>query len=117
MLEHRPIIGDWMGSLYTAGGDRREWVLSLSRDGSYRRSTAKSPNGPTLESGTFTYNEESETIDLVPTAEPDKRTTWWVLDVTKCEWANTLLVLRECVLGSRILPILLYRVHNKPFDS
>jgi hypothetical protein len=36
---------------------------------------------------------------------------WSILSVADCEESNVLLVLREIVLGSRNLPIVLSRVH------
>ena len=114
MSEERAIIGDWMGTLYSMGGRRWDWILSLGAGGSYRRTLTFAPDDPAFDSGTWIYHQESDTLDLIPHGAEVEKSTWWVLDVTKCERVNTLLVLRACVLASRLLPIVLYRVHNKP---
>jgi hypothetical protein len=51
---------------------------------------------------------------LVLTPSEGISSRWRIHDVTGLEHANTLLVLRESILASRNLPILLYRVHLRP---
>jgi hypothetical protein len=117
MSQSRAIIGDWIGSIFAVSGQRWDWVLSLASDGFYRRRITTSPGESRLDSGTWIFDENAETLKLSPKGGEEGISTWWVLDVTKCERANTLLVLRRCAVASRNLPILLYRVHNNPLDE
>jgi hypothetical protein len=117
MLEHRAIRGDWMGAIYGASGKCTEWTLSIASDGCYQRILTHSDREPENESGTWTFNEESDFLSFTPDSDALKPHNWKVLDFTQCERANTLLILRPLIVGSRILPIVLYRVHHKPFDA
>ncbi len=116
MQKSRAIKGDWVGSIFDAGGRRFDWVLSLSDEGSYRRQVTTSMELKS-ENGKWLFDETTEILSLSPEEGAGTKSEWWVLDVTKCERANTMLVLRECILGSRNLPILLYRVHNNPLKE
>ena len=110
----RPLIGDWIGSLYGMGGDRWDWELSLFRNGSYERRTAavRRPDKGVSEKGAWFCEEGNSLLVLRPTEGKSSR--WNIHDVTGLERANTLLVLREAILASRNLPILFYRVHLHP---
>jgi hypothetical protein len=116
----RPVIGDWVGSLYSMGGDRWDWRLSLFRNGSYERTAAWAheresagpPKSIISERGTWSIEENHSVLVLAPA--DGAMSHWGIRDVTGCERANTLLVLREAILASRNLPILLYRVHLNP---
>jgi hypothetical protein len=119
----RPVIGDWIGALYGMGGDRWEWRLSIFRDGSYARQvdSSRPPESRTNERGTWSTGENDKVLILTPNEGQASR--WVIHDVDRLERAATLLVLRACMLASRNLPILLYRVHLhqedwiKPYDA
>jgi len=109
------VVGDWMGSIYGVGGQRADWHLFLDHDGRYERAIRADPGSDRRDAGRWEYDEADHLLTLVPDApEPVGRPSggYWVLAVTTCETSNVLLVLREAVLASRNLPILLYRVRR-----
>jgi hypothetical protein len=108
------MVGDWMGSIYGANGQRLDWHIFLDHDGRYERTERQDPDYQRRDEGRWEYDEAGKVLRLVPdTPGEDDRMSgcWWVLSVTTCEDSNCLLVLREAILASRNLPILLYRVH------
>jgi hypothetical protein len=108
------IIGDWMGSIYTIGGTRYDWRLFLDHDGRYERVIRLEPDFEGKDIGRWEFSEIDEVLRFFPDApgvDNCKSNSWWVLSVKMCEKSNVLLVLREAVLASRNLPIVLYRVH------
>lgn len=112
MGESRSVIGDWMGTLYGMDGRRCDWKLSLWRSGAYCRSIHASDQLAKAERGQWSTEEDRAVLALMPeSGEPSR---WAIRDVTGYEFANTLLVLRPLILGSRVLPILLYRIHPLP---
>ncbi len=110
MENNRPVIGDWKGTIYRIGGERIDWQLSLWRSGDYVR--LLSSHTAERESGKWELIEDGSVLSL--TTESGENSRWAIRDVTGCEMATTLLVLRWVGLGSRNLPILLYRVHPLP---
>jgi hypothetical protein len=97
------------------GGRRYDWRLFLDHDGRYERTIGKEPDYERRDKGRWEYEEVQGVLQLVsdtPNENDDMCNRWWVLSVTTCEDSNVLLVLREVVLASRNLPILLYRVHG-----
>src|SRR5207249_2295707 len=92
-------------------GRRRDWDLLLDLDGAYARTITDSAGTGQTERGNWKYQPDQKVIVFSPDEPNRNESRWWVLDVTTCEDANTLLVLREVILASRNLPILLYRVH------
>lgn len=108
------VIGDWIGSIYGMGGRRCDWHLFLDHDGRYERTIRQEPDGECRDTGRWEYDEAEKVLRLVSDT-PDENAHmsggWRVLSVTTCEDSNVLLVLREVILASRNLPILLYRVH------
>ncbi len=110
----RSIAADWMGSLYSMGGHRWDWKLSLFSDGKYARAVTNTrlPEQATVESGTWSLVENESTLSLVPV--DGKSSRWGIHFVNRLEEARTLLVLREVKLASRNLPIMLYRVYPSP---
>lgn len=108
------MIGDWMGSLYTVGGRRWDLFLFLDHDGRYERTVRLEPNYERRDAGRWKYEPNERTLKLVSdTLDETERSSgdWRVLSVSGCEGSNVLLVLREIVLASRNLPIVLSRVH------
>jgi hypothetical protein len=108
------VVGDWMGSLYTVAGLRWDLFLYLDRDGRYDRTVRLEPDYERRDVGRWEYNETERLLRLVSDAPDDADRIsegWRVLSVTTCEDSNVLLVLREVVLASRNLPVLLTRVH------
>jgi type II secretory pathway component PulJ len=110
----RTILGDWMGSRYSAGGSRSELILSLRPDGSYQLTERSEPEQDRTEAGRFTYRDADDVLEFAPGDLAKEPRRYWVLDVKNMEKANTFLVLRWVALASRNLPILLYRVHHEP---
>jgi hypothetical protein len=108
------VIGDWMGSIYGVNGKRADWHLFLDHDGRYERIVRAEPDYERRDTGRWEYDEPNNILRLtweVPDQFNRRSGSWSVLAVTTCEESNVLLVLREAVLASRNLPILLYRVH------
>ncbi len=112
MSEKRTIIGDWCASIYTMGGKRTDWHLSISDDGTYKR-VIRPENGEHIkENGTWQYHtNKSESIEFCPLAEDKPKSEWWILDLAGWEKVNTLLILRAVAIASRNLPIMFYRVY------
>ena len=103
-----------MGSIYSVGGQRCDWRLFLDHDGRYERAVWQEPDYQRRDSGQWEYSEAEKVLRLISDSPEDSDRTsggWWVRSVTTCETSNVLLVLREVMLASRNLPILLYRVH------
>ncbi len=103
-----------MGSQYDIGGRRWDYHLFLDHDGHYRRTVRREPDYERRDVGRWEYDEADKLLRLMSDTpdESDRMSGgWWVLAVTTCEDSNVLLVLRECILASRNLPILFYRVH------
>lgn len=111
MSNPRYIPGHWMGSIFSTRGKRWDWDLVLELDGAYVRRETDSTGADQTEKGKWTYEPEHKRISFAPDGADCKASFWSVLDVTTCEDANTLLVLRARIFASRNLPILLYRVH------
>jgi len=109
MSKDRIIAGNWIGPLFGPHGVRLEWKLSLSTDGTYVRTIAEGSDDPRADAGLWLWDVDSNVITLQAT--DGETSSWSVLDVTSCERANTLLVLRRIAVASRNLPIILYRVH------
>jgi hypothetical protein len=108
------MIGDWMGSMYSATGRRHDIRLFLDHDGRYEWKECSEPDYTSIHSGRWTADEAETVIHLLPEAidNPSPRPKLWSkLSVTTCEESNVLLVLREVILASRNLPIIFYRVH------
>jgi hypothetical protein len=109
------MIGDWMGSQYSIGGQRLDLFLFLDHDGRFERTVRFEPAGERKDYGSWTYDEKDNLLELVPDTRGEMPgmigNRWRVLSVTTCEASNVLLVLREAILASRNLPIVLYRVH------
>lgn len=116
MANPRAIRGDWMGAFYWMGGERTEWTLQISDSGCYNRILERDGGELEHESGSWSYDDTQDVLTFEPDGDADSH-AWAVQDVTRCERANTLLVLRRSILASRNLPIILYRVHHKPFDA
>ena len=111
------VIGDWMGSLYTAVGKRCDLFLFLDRDGRYERTARMEPDHDVRDAGRWEYDPASRALQLIPDT-PDAAVRWssdsgrWtVLTVSGCEDSNALLVLRPVAPAARNLPVVLYRVH------
>ena len=108
------MIGDWMGSQYDVGGRRWDYHLFMDHDGRYERVIRRDPDYERRDTGRWSYNEATNLLEL-DYDSPDEfgKTSdgWRVLAVKGCEDSNVLLVLRAAILGSRILPIVFYRVH------
>lgn len=108
------MIGDWMGSMYSVGGRRWDLLLFLDHDGRYERTVRMEPDYARRDVGRWEYDETLRTLRLFSDTPDDwdrQSGGWSVLSVSTCEDSNVLLVLREIVLASRNLPILLSRVH------
>jgi hypothetical protein len=110
------VIGYWIGSIYGVGGKRCDYHLFLDHNGRYERAIRQEPEYERRDAGRWEYDKAEKVLRLIsnsPEDESDQRSgSWWVLSVTTCEDSNVLLVLRECKLASRNLPILFYRVHS-----
>jgi len=106
-----------MGALYSMSGDRYEWTLSIQTDGTYRLVVESSGQPPENESGTWSTSAKEDVLTFSPDGDSTEPHHWSIKDITQCERANTLLVLRRLIVASRNLPIVLYRVHHKPFDA
>ncbi len=108
------MIGDWMGSLYTVAGRRWDLFLFLDHDRRYERTVLMEPDFERRDVGNWNYNESVRILQLVSDTPDDSDRIsggWRVLSVATCEDSNVLLVLREIILASRNLPIVLTRVH------
>lgn len=108
------VIGDWMGSIYGAGGQREETHLFLDHDGRFERTVREDDDKERHDKGRWELDESHWVLRLISDTpnEFDKISdSWRVLSVTTCEESNCLLVLRWLILGSRNLPIVFYRVH------
>jgi hypothetical protein len=108
------VIGDWMGSLYSVSGRRWDLFLFLDNDGRYERTVRMEPDYVRRDAGRWEYDEAVRILRLTSDLpdESDRMSGGWsVLSVGGCEASNVLLVLREIVIGSRNLPIVLARVH------
>src|SRR5687768_16473257 len=103
-----------MGSLYSGGGRRWDLFLFLDHDGRYERTVRMEPDHERRDVGRWEYDEAARTLrPASDTPDPSDRMSggWYVLSVSGCEDSNVLLVLREIVLASRNLPVVLSRVH------
>jgi hypothetical protein len=111
------VIGDWMGSLYDISGRRHDCFLFLDHDGRYERTVRREPGFERRDTGRWELDDDEHTLRLTSDTPEDPNSwerissSWRVLSVTGCEESNVMLVLREAVLASRNLPIILYRVH------
>ena len=111
------MIGDWMGSLYDISGRRHDCFLFLDHDGRYVRTVRREPEFERRDTGRWEFDDDERTLRLISDTPEDPNSwerissSWRVLSVTGCEESNVMLVLREAVLASRNLPIVLYRVH------
>ena len=108
------MVGDWMGSLYAATGRRWDLFLFLDADGRYERTVRMEPDYERRDTGRWEYDEREQLLQLMSDTPDDHDRAsggWRVLSVATCEDSNVLLVLREIVLASRNLPIVLSRVH------
>jgi hypothetical protein len=108
------VVGVWMGSLYSAAGRRWDLVLFLDHDGRYERTIRMEPDYERRDAGRWEYAEADRVLRLVSDTPDDSDRSsggWQVLSVATCEESNVLLVLREVVLASRNLPVVLSRVH------
>lgn len=105
------MVGHWMGSIYGISGRRSDIRLSLGPDFRYEWMERFHNGQGQAEVGRWTTVEGETVLSLQPDLTTDRPRRWWVLAVTTCEDANTLLVLRQVILASRNLPILFYRVH------
>lgn len=108
------MVGDWMGSRYTATGRRWDLFLFLGHDGRYERTVRLEPDYERRDAGQWEYTEAERVLRLVSDTPDDADRIsggWRVLSVATCEESNVLLVLREVVLASRNLPVVLSRVH------
>src|SRR5262245_23486658 len=104
-----------MGSLYGVDGRRCDLYLFLDHDGRYERAVRMEPDYKRRDAGRWEYEEADRVLQLVSDSPDESDRTsdcWEVLSVTSCEDSNVLLVLRPLILGSRILPLILYRVHR-----
>lgn len=114
MLVDSPYCGDWMASVYSAGGNRYDYHLFLNIDGTYERIVRREPDLEHVTRGRWCHKDGDETLRLESeTPDEDGRISseWWVLSVKTCEDSNCLMVLRWVALAGRNLPILFYRVH------
>jgi hypothetical protein len=103
-----------MGSQYDVGGRRYDYCLFLDHDGRYQRIVRRAPDYERKDAGRWQFDESQKTLLLEHESQDElgkMSDAWRVLAVTTCEESNVLLVLREAILASRNLPILLYRVH------
>lgn len=100
-----------MSSEYDIGGRRYDVHMFLDHDGCYERSVRRDPDYELLDSGRWKFQEADTVLLLMSDDSSRKPSRWSVLSVATCETSNILLVLRPVILGSRILPVLLYRVH------
>ena len=108
------MVGDWMGSQYDVGGRRWDFHLFLDHDSRYERVIRREPDYERRDTGRWSYNEAENLLSLEYDSpdEFDKTCDGWrVLAVRGCEDSNVLLVLRAAIIGSRVLPIVFYRVH------
>src|SRR5262245_27166196 len=108
------MIGDWMGSLYGVGGRRLDYRRFVDHDGRYERTVRQDPDYERQDAGRWEYQEAEKVLRLwsdTPDEFDRMSGGWRVLSVSTCEDSNVLLVLREVILASRNLPVLLYRVH------
>jgi hypothetical protein len=108
------MVGDWMGSLYTVGGRRWDLFLFLDSDGRYERTIRLEPDYERHDTGRWECAEPDRVLRLMSDAPDDSDRMsggWQVLSVATCAESNVLLVLREIVLASRNLPVVLSRVH------
>ena len=108
------VVGDWKGSLYSTGGRRWDLFLFLDHDGRYERTVHMEPDFERRDVGHWEYDEAARTLRLAsdtPDSSDRMSGGWSVLSVSGCEDSNVLLVLREIVLASRNLPVVLSRVH------
>ncbi len=108
------MVGDWMGSTYDSGGRRWDFHFFLDHGGRYERMVRREPDFALRDNGKWEYREAENLLQLEPATAGDSNKEfrgWRVLSVNGCEESNVLLVLREAILASRNLLILLYRVH------
>lgn len=114
MLVDSPYVGDWMGSVYSARGQRIDYCLFLHSDGIFERRVCQEPDYHRTDRGRWFHKEGEDVLRLESESRVEgdcEGSDWWVLAVKSCEDSNCLMVLREAVLASRNLPILFYRVH------
>ena len=108
------MIGDWMGSQYGVGGRRLDLFLFLDHDGRYERTVRMEPEFERRDAGQWEFDENQRQLRLLsdtPDVNDRMSGSWAVRTISGCEESNVLLVLREVVLASRNLPVVLYRVH------
>jgi hypothetical protein len=113
--ERSRLIGDWAGSLYDVGGCRWDYSLFLDRDGRYERVERSESGFEKHDAGRWKYVQEQGVLRLesdVSDASSETSGDWAILSINDFD-SNVVLILREVVLGSRILPILFYRVHGR----
>src|SRR5438552_521987 len=81
MLVESPYVGDWMGSTYTSRGQRIDYHLFLSPDGTFERITRKEPGRERVDRGRWHHKEGDEVMRLEPES-PDEvdriSSDWWV---------------------------------------
>lgn len=106
------VIGDWRGAEYDLSGRRCDFRLFIDVDGRYTRSVQHQDGEEQRDEGRWEYSPERRVLQF-NSERPDLSDGWWVLNVTRCEDSNVVLVLRRAILASRNLPILFYRVHGE----
>jgi hypothetical protein len=108
------LIGDWMGSSYSTLGRRIDLHLFLDHDGHFERATYLEPSGESRDAGRWEIDTQSRVLTLIAD-KPDQwnrtKTAWKILSITDYEDSNLVLALREVILATPNLPIVLTRVH------
>lgn len=108
------LVGDWMGSSYSTLGRRIDLRLFLDYDGHFERTSYLEPSHESSDFGRWEFDNNAQVLRLIAD-KPDRwnrtETDWRVFSITDYEDCNMILVLREVILATPNLPIVLTRVH------
>lgn len=118
-VEGSNLIGDWIGTGYERGGGRWEYRLLLDHDGRYDKQVFRESEEVLRSVGLWAYDGGEKVLHL-NADPPGKSEGWSVLSIRGIPQVRKgvalprhCLVLRACVLASRNLPILFYRVDDR----
>ncbi len=103
-----------MASAYLPDGRRIDHHLSLHGDGNFIWSLRGSSDKVQVTRGRWSHDQIENVLFFDPgiAPEPDPQPERWrVLAIRGLEEANEFMLLRQVAIGTRILPIVFYRVH------
>ena len=113
-------VGDWRASYYTPAGNRWDIEASLRLDKTYdwQLKPSEPQHKTQTHSGQWSFDPSESVLEFTPHKMSADDILfyerWTVHELQGFEPANTYIVARPLILGSRNLPIIFYRVHIAP---